>query len=168
MTFRFFFCIELKLKYKYLVPMAQPPRPTEITFGERLRELRKAKGKTQREVADAISVDFTYMSKMEKAGGLIPAAKKIDEIAAFLTLSDAERDDLYRLAEKIPDEVGRLIVREPLAANFYRAVNRMDDARRREFLRDLVEKLEQEERSDEGGPYREGDEGTSARSKGDR
>jgi transcriptional regulator with XRE-family HTH domain len=139
--------------------MPQPLLPQDITFGERLRELRKARGRTQREVADAIQVDFTYLSKMEKAGGLIPAAKKIDEIATFLGLSDAERDDLYRLAEKIPDELEQMLVREPEAANFYRAVNRMDDARRRAFLRDLVEKLEREQQGETEGPYRGDDPG---------
>lgn len=148
--------------------MPQPSRPNELTFGDRLRELRKAKGKTQREVADAISVDFTYLSKMEKPGGLIPAAKKIDEIAAFLALSDAERDDLYRLAAKIPEELGQMLVRDPEAANFYRAVNRMDDARRRAFLRDLVEKLEREQSGETDGPYRGDDPGTSTSSEDDR
>lgn len=141
-----------------------PVPPGDLTFGERLRELRKSKGKTQREVADAVHVDFTYLSKMEKAGGLIPSAKKIAEIAAFLELTDSELDDLYRLAEKIPDGLGQMLRREPDAANFYRAVNRMDDARRRTYLRELVEELEREQQTESDGaqpddttPYRERD-----------
>jgi transcriptional regulator with XRE-family HTH domain len=36
-----------------------------MTFGERLRELRKAKGLNQKELADKVGIDFTYLSKLE-------------------------------------------------------------------------------------------------------
>jgi hypothetical protein len=107
---------------------------------------------------------------MEK-GGIVPAATKIDEIANFLTLSDEERADLFRLAEKIPNDVGQMLVREPEAASFYRAVNRMSDARRRAYLRNLVEELEREQQDPGRGtdePYRGDDPGTSAAPEDDR
>ena len=39
-------------------------------FGARLRELRKQLGLTQRELANIVNVDFTYLSKIE--GGTAP------------------------------------------------------------------------------------------------
>jgi len=35
------------------------------TFGERLRELRRAKGLSQRALADLVKVNFTYLSRCE-------------------------------------------------------------------------------------------------------
>jgi transcriptional regulator with XRE-family HTH domain len=35
------------------------------TVGPRLRELRKARGLTQKQLADAAGIDFTYLSKVE-------------------------------------------------------------------------------------------------------
>ena len=36
-----------------------------MTFGERLRELRKAKNFSQRTLADKVGINFTYLSKVE-------------------------------------------------------------------------------------------------------
>ena len=36
-----------------------------MTFGQRLRELRKAKGLNQKELAEKVGIDFTYLSKLE-------------------------------------------------------------------------------------------------------
>ena len=35
------------------------------TFGERIRDLRTAKNLTQRELADKVEINFTYLSKIE-------------------------------------------------------------------------------------------------------
>jgi len=41
-----------------------------MTFGKRLRELRKAKGMTQMDLANEVGINFTYLSKLET--GVVP------------------------------------------------------------------------------------------------
>ena len=38
-----------------------------MTFGERLRQIRKERGLTLRKLADEAGVDFTYLSKIENS-----------------------------------------------------------------------------------------------------
>lgn len=72
-------------------------------FGKRLRELRKAKELTLRELADAAGVDFTYLSKIENdKAGYLPGADTIRTLASLL---DADPLDLLRLADKVPPEL---------------------------------------------------------------
>jgi len=72
------------------------------TFGERLRELRKARGWTQRDLANGVGIDFTYLSKLENGVVPPPGEKTISALASVL---DADADDLFGLAGKIPPQL---------------------------------------------------------------
>jgi PAS domain S-box-containing protein len=77
-----------------------------VTFGQRLRELRKAKGITQRELADIVGVSFTYLSKIENSAMPPPRGKTIVALAHAL---DADSDELFGLSKKIPFEFSEQI-----------------------------------------------------------
>jgi PAS domain S-box-containing protein len=70
-----------------------------MTFGQRLRELRKAKGLSQRELANRIGLSFTYLSKIENGAMQPPSAKTITDLANAL---DTDADELFGLAKKVP------------------------------------------------------------------
>ena len=72
-----------------------------MTFGQRLRELRKAKGLTQRELADRVGLSFTYLSKIENGAMQPPRGKAITDLANAL---DADPDELFGLAKKVPSQ----------------------------------------------------------------
>lgn len=76
-----------------------------MKFGNRLRELRKAKGMTLRALAEAVGVDFTYLSKIEnERAGFAPGA---DTIRALADALDADPLELLELADKVPPEMER-------------------------------------------------------------
>jgi transcriptional regulator with XRE-family HTH domain len=50
-------------------------------IGEKLRKLREQKNLTMREVAEAIEIDYTYISKIEK--GKIPSLEKLKKLCAL-------------------------------------------------------------------------------------
>jgi transcriptional regulator with XRE-family HTH domain len=80
-----------------------------MRFGERIRELRKEKGMTLREVAERAGIDFTYLSKIETGGiPYTPAVKTIRQLAEALKVDSI---DLLTLADKLPKEL------EPLRTN---------------------------------------------------
>jgi PAS domain S-box-containing protein len=70
-----------------------------VTFGQRLRELRKAKGMTQTDLANEVGINFTYLSKLETEVVPPPREKTILALAREL---DADEDELLGLAKKIP------------------------------------------------------------------
>ena len=72
-----------------------------MTFGQRLREMRKAKDITQRELADSVGISFTYLSKIENSAMPPPRGKTILALAHAL---DADSDELFGLSKKIPTE----------------------------------------------------------------
>ena len=80
-----------------------------MDFGQRLRQLRKDKGFTLRELAQAAGIDFTYLSKIENGRiPYTPAAETIRQLAEALKVDSIE---LLTLADKLPKEL------EPLKTN---------------------------------------------------
>ena len=75
-------------------------------FGARLRQLRKQAGMTQRELADRVNVDFSYLSKIE--GGVVPppSEKVISQLAEAL---HANKDELIILAGKVPFDIAQIL-----------------------------------------------------------
>ncbi len=74
-----------------------------MEFGQRLRELRKGRGLTLRGLAEAVGVDFTYLSKIENGkAGYMPGADTIRSLASEL---DADPLELLQMADKVPPEM---------------------------------------------------------------
>ncbi len=69
-------------------------------FGERLRELRRAKGVTQREMAEAIGVSAAYLSALEHGRRGMPAWPLLQKITGYFNVIWDEADQLQRLALK--------------------------------------------------------------------
>jgi HTH-type transcriptional regulator, competence development regulator len=95
-----------------------------MTFGERVRELRKAKGLTLRALAGKVQVNFTYLSKIENTKldfGEYPGEGLIRKLAKALK---ADEDELLLLAEKIPDHIRRRVIERPDA---FQKIASLDD-----------------------------------------
>lgn len=84
-----------------------------MRFGERLQELRKAKGYTLRDLAAKVGVGFTYLSKAENsklAFADYPGEALILKLAEAL---DADADELLILAKKIPPVIKKRVLERP-------------------------------------------------------
>jgi len=87
------------------------------TFGQHLRELRREKGISQRELAKKVSVDFSYISKLENDRLPPPAADTIVKICEVLNV---QPDQLLSLTKKIPGDIKDLVSSTPKAMEFLR------------------------------------------------
>ncbi len=105
-----------------------------MTLGERLRELRKNKDWTLRDVAAMVDINFTYLSKIEN-GRLdftdFPSEKLIRKLAKVLK---GDVDELLLLAEKVPDEIKKRVIERPDA---FRKIAQLDDKTLDKLLEDL-------------------------------
>ncbi len=82
-------------------------------FGERVRELRKAKGYSLGALGQQVGVGFTYLSKVESGKldfGDYPSSALIQRLAVVL---DADADELLLLAGRIPDSIADRIREKP-------------------------------------------------------
>jgi transcriptional regulator with XRE-family HTH domain len=84
-----------------------------MTFGERLRELRKARNLSQKALADKVGINFTYLSKIENERldfAQFPSEELIRKLAAALK---ADEGELMILAQKIPEQIKKRVMERP-------------------------------------------------------
>jgi transcriptional regulator with XRE-family HTH domain len=96
-----------------------------MKFGERIRELRQAKGWTLRDLAPKVGVGFTYICKVENERldfGDYPSDALIHRLADAL---DADEEELLILAKRIPEPIHKRVLQRPDA---FRAFANCDDA----------------------------------------
>jgi HTH-type transcriptional regulator, competence development regulator len=108
-----------------------------MTFGERVRELRKAKNLTLRDLAAKVKVNFTYLSKIENhklSYGEYPSEDLIRKLAKVL---GGDVDELLLLAEKIPEDIRKRVIQRPDA---FRKIAKLDDETLDKLLEDLEDK----------------------------
>ncbi len=107
-----------------------------MSFGSRIRDLRRARNLTLRALAAKLKVTFTYLSKIENrklSFGEFPSDELILKLARAL---DADPDELLLLAEKIPDEIRKRVLERP---DVFRKMAKLDD----EQLDEVVEYLDE-------------------------
>lgn len=115
-----------------------------MTFGAKLKELRIRKRMTLRDCCDALGVDASNWSKLERA--VNPAPKDIELLetwAEFLGVRGKERQELIDLAalsrKQIPDDIAsdeRLMEKLPA---FFRVVRgkELEGQKLKQFIEDL-------------------------------
>ena len=111
-----------------------------MQFGQKVRELREARGFTQRELADRLSVSVSYISKVENERlhfGDFPSEKFIHKLACELDVSE---DELLLLTDRVPPKLRERIRQRPDA---FRAFAELDDAGMDDLLAKIGEKTKQ-------------------------
>jgi transcriptional regulator with XRE-family HTH domain len=97
------------------------PRPEE-TFGAYIQRIRRERGMLQRTLADDLSIDFTYLSKLENGRGEPAGEDLIRRLAEKLQL-DPEK--LLALAGKVPLELREIAQQDYDFAVFLRRLPKM-------------------------------------------
>ena len=95
-----------------------------MTLGQKIRELRKAKGLGQRPVAAEVGINFTYLSKIENDKVDFAAFPSEETIRKLAKVLDADVDELLLMAQKIPDRIRRRVLERPEA---FRLIAELDD-----------------------------------------
>jgi transcriptional regulator with XRE-family HTH domain len=117
------------------------------SFGSRLYELRKRVPLTQRQLADIMGVDFTYISKIESGSAPPPARDRIERATTALDLSADEAEELFRLAEKIPSDATSLIAKQPGALRLLRSIRQTPASDQEALLEELIRRVEARHRA---------------------
>ncbi|MFC1962787.1 helix-turn-helix domain-containing protein [Chloroflexota bacterium] len=103
-------------------------------FGERLRELRKKAGLSQRVLAVNVGVDFSYLSKLEN-GVLPPPSEKV--ILRLAEILGTDKDELLTLAGRVPSDI-RQMLQDPEALQLLRSENERKKAKASKKKKDTV------------------------------
>src|SRR5229473_5213905 len=118
-----------------------------MEFGRRLRDLRKQKNVSQRDLAAQVGIDFTYLSKIEVGRSAPPSKEVIRHIAEVL---DADEDELINLAGKVPKDLKAVLEESPQAVELLRVLSerKLPDETYRRML-----DLARESGTDSSGKY---------------
>ena len=84
-----------------------------MKFGQRIRELRRARSLTLRDLAAGVKVNFTYISKIENHKldfGDCPGEGLIRRLVKAL---GGDTNELLLLAEKVPDRIRTRVLERP-------------------------------------------------------
>lgn len=84
-----------------------------MRFGDRVRQLRTSRNILQSQLADAMGVSVSYISKVENEKlhfGDYPSEKFIHKLASEL---EADEDELLLLADKVPLSIQKRIRQRP-------------------------------------------------------
>lgn len=110
------------------------------TFGERIRERRKACGLTQREFAEQLGIDFTYVSKIENGRIDVPPSEQL--ITRMAALLGVDADELLVLAGQFDHrELQQIATETPEVGTLLRRLQtrRFSPAEIRRILREMGE-----------------------------
>ncbi len=106
----------------------------EETFGQRIKRRRRELGLTQRQIAEVLEIDFTYLSKLENDRGEPPGEKTIRKLSIELH-EDAE--ELLALAGKVPERLRDRAQHDLAFARLVRRLPDLTDSQLREINRSL-------------------------------
>jgi HTH-type transcriptional regulator, competence development regulator len=118
-----------------------------LTFGQTLLKIRRAKEKTQREIARTIGMDFSYFSRLENDKfESNPTRETIDKIAEALECTPEEREELLAAAGRMDEELEkatRKANQNPDLRELFRATSNMSNEQIRELLQRIRAEMEQ-------------------------
>ena len=113
-------------------------------FGVRLRELRREKGVTQREMAAAIGVSAAYLSALEHGRRSMPAWPLLQKITGYFNVIWDDADQLQKLAQKShPRVVIDTAGLSPQATELANLLSRHIGQLNREKLLELIAAIEE-------------------------
>jgi transcriptional regulator with XRE-family HTH domain len=82
-------------------------------FGDRIRELRKAKGYSLRRLAPLVGVGFSYLSKVENDKLDFEGTASESLIHRLADVLEADEEELLLLAHHVPKRIADRIIEQP-------------------------------------------------------
>lgn len=93
------------------------------TFGQLLKDLRRSKSVSQRDLAIQVGVDFTYISKIENNRLPPPSVQTIEKICDAL---EVPQEILLSHSGKVSEEIRAMITSSPEVVQFLKEVKSLN------------------------------------------
>ena len=109
------------------------------SFGRAIKEARRQRGISQKDLAQRAGIDFTYLSKIENDKLAQDQFPKEDTIKKLAQALKADEEELLLLTRWIPESIKQRVIERPDA---FRKVASLDD----KALDELLKKIEQKDK----------------------
>lgn len=121
-----------------------------MSFGRTLQTVRRTKGKTQREIANLISMDYSYYSKLENDRlDSKPTRETIEKISVALVCNDEEKNELLLSAGRTTEEfeqVAKVVSQDPEKSGSFNRLFKAALDLTPDKLEEMVKSVEEEVR----------------------
>jgi transcriptional regulator with XRE-family HTH domain len=122
-----------------------------VSFGKTLQRIRRAKGKTQRQVADKMKMDYGYFSKLENdIFDSQPTRETIEKAAEALECSDEELGELLAAGGRVDrdlENATRIATEKPIVGKLFRSVIHLPTERVEAILKEVESELKAKRKS---------------------
>jgi transcriptional regulator with XRE-family HTH domain len=122
-----------------------------VSFGKTLQRIRRAKGKTQRQVADKMKMDYGYFSKLENdIFDSQPTRETIEKAAEALECSDEELGELLAAGGRVDrdlENATRIATEKPMVGKLFRSVIHLPTERVEAILKQVESELKTKRKS---------------------
>ena len=105
------------------------------SVGQRIREIRKQRNLTQRQLADRVGINFTYLSRVENDRLDDEQTPREDTLQKIARALSADADELLLLARRIPGNIRDRILEKP---GIFRRILKLSN----EDLEDILSQFE--------------------------
>jgi len=93
-----------------------------MMLGQYFKALRERRQETLREFAAKLGYNHTYLYQIENGIAQYPPSREfLEKVAQLLTLTQAESDELHRLARRWPRDIEEAVFEQPDAMSRIRA-----------------------------------------------
>lgn len=106
------------------------------TVGKRIREIRKARNLTQRQLAEKVGINFTYLSRVENDRLDDDQTPREDTLQKIAEALETDADELLLLARRIPDAFRDRILSKP---GIFRRILTLSDQALEEMLDEVTQ-----------------------------
>ena len=122
-----------------------------MSFGKTLQRIRRAKGKTQRQVADKMKMDYGYFSKLENdIFDSQPTRETIEKAGEALECSDEELGELLAAGGRVDrdlENATRIATEKPMVGKLFRSVIHLPTERVEAILKQVESELKAKRKS---------------------
>lgn len=112
-----------------------------MKLGDKIKQLRSGREMIQKELAEKMGIEVTYLSKIEN--NRLPyylSEEKLKKIVSIFNLNEKDEKELFELAKKVPPSIKELAIREPIY-EFLRTISpEWDDKKIEKFIKERIKK----------------------------
>jgi transcriptional regulator with XRE-family HTH domain len=109
-------------------------------FGDTIKFLREDRKLTLDDLARKTGIGLTYLSKIEHNKTGNPTIETIEKLAKALEVDNNMKDELFRLAKQIPQELKENITGRKSLFDVYRSVKDLSDEELNEMVKEIQER----------------------------
>jgi transcriptional regulator with XRE-family HTH domain len=116
----------------------------EITFGAKIKALRQERKLTLKELSEKSKIGITYLSKIENDRTGSPEESTINKLIAALKVNSDTKEELFRLAKRLPHDLKEGITKSKTFFDVFRAAKDLSEKELEGILEEIKKRKKAE------------------------